>query len=545
MAKIIKFDEEARRAMEAGVNKLADTIKITLGPKGRNVVLQKSYGSPLITNDGVTIAREIELSDPYEDLGAQLVKEVATKTNDVAGDGTTTATLLAQAIIREGLRNVAAGANPMILKQGIQLAVNAAVKELKDLSKKVETSEDVAQVASISASDTLIGKLISEAMDKVGREGVITVEESRTMDTDLEVVEGMQFDRGYLSPYMVSDAEKMEATLDDAYILITDRKITNIQEILPVLEKIVQQGKPLLIIAEDIEGEALATLVVNKLRGTFNCVAVKAPGFGDRRKEMLRDIATLTGGEVISEELGYDIKEATLEMLGNAKTVKVDKENTTIVDGAGTQEAIGDRVRQIKAQLEESTSEFDKEKLQERLAKLSGGVAVINVGAATETEMKEKKLRIEDALNATRAAVEEGIVPGGGVALVNTIKAVEKVADSLEGDARTGALIIMRALEEPLRQIAINAGLEGSVIVDKVKNGAVGDGFDVLSGKYVNMMQAGIVDPAKVTRSALQNAASVAAMVLTTEAAVVEEPKDKDSMGGMPGGMHGGMPGMM
>jgi chaperonin GroEL len=545
MAKIIKFDEDARRAMEAGVNKLADTIKITLGPKGRNVVLQKSYGSPLITNDGVTIAREIELSDPYEDLGAQLVKEVATKTNDVAGDGTTTATLLAQAIIREGLRNVAAGANPMILKQGIQLAVNAAVKELKDLSKKVETSEDVAQVASISASDTLIGKLISEAMDKVGREGVITVEESRTMDTDLEVVEGMQFDRGYLSPYMVSDAEKMEATLDDAYILITDKKITNIQEILPILEKIVQQGKPLLIIAEDIEGEALATLVVNKLRGTFNCVAVKAPGFGDRRKEMLRDIATLTGGEVISEELGYDIKEATLEMLGNAKTVKVDKENTTIVDGAGTQEAIGERVRQIKAQLEESTSEFDKEKLQERLAKLSGGVAVINVGAATETEMKEKKLRIEDALNATRAAVEEGIVPGGGVALVNTIKAVEQVADSLEGDARTGALIIMRALEEPLRQIAINAGLEGSVIVDKVKNGAVGEGFDVLSGKYVNMMQAGIVDPAKVTRSALQNAASVAAMVLTTEAAVVEEPKDKDSMGGMPGGMHGGMPGMM
>ncbi|MBV1759134.1 MAG: chaperonin GroEL [Dethiosulfatibacter sp.] len=545
MAKIIKFDEEARRAMEAGVNKLADTIKITLGPKGRNVVLQKSYGSPLITNDGVTIAREIELSDPYEDLGAQLVKEVATKTNDVAGDGTTTATLLAQAIIREGLRNVAAGANPMILKQGIQMAVSAAVEELKQLSKTVETSEDVAQVASISASDTLIGKLISEAMDKVGREGVITVEESRTMDTDLEVVEGMQFDRGYLSPYMVSDAEKMEATLDDAYILITDKKITNIQEILPVLEKIVQQGKPLLIIAEDIEGEALATLVVNKLRGTFNCVAVKAPGFGDRRKEMLRDIATLTGGEVISEELGYDIKEATLEMLGNAKTVKVDKENTTIVDGAGTQEAIGERVRQIKAQLEESTSEFDKEKLQERLAKLSGGVAVINVGAATETEMKEKKLRIEDALNATRAAVEEGIVPGGGVALVNTIKAVEQVADSLEGDARTGALIIMRALEEPLRQIAINAGLEGSVIVDKVKNGTTGDGFDVLSGKYVNMMQAGIVDPAKVTRSALQNAASVAAMVLTTEAAVVEEPKDKDPMGGMPGGMHGGMPGMM
>jgi chaperonin GroEL len=543
MAKLIKFDEDARRAMEAGVNKLADTVKVTLGPKGRNVVLQKSFGSPLITNDGVTIAREIELSDPYENLGAQLVKEVATKTNDVAGDGTTTATLLAQAIIREGLRNVAAGANPMVLKKGIQEAVNAAVAELKGFSKQVETSDDIAQVASISASDEVIGKLIAEAMDKVGKEGVITVEESKTMGTDLDVVEGMQFDRGYLSPYMVSDAEKMEATLNDAYILITDKKITNIQDILPVLESIVQQGKPLLIIAEDLEGEALATLVVNKLRGTFNCVAVKAPGFGDRRKEMLRDIAILTGGQVISEELGYDIKEATIDMLGQAKTVKVDKENTTIVDGAGAVDDINERVRQIKAQLEETTSEFDKEKLQERLAKLSGGVAVINVGAATETEMKEKKLRIEDALNATRAAVEEGIVSGGGVALVNTIKAVEKVAEGLEGDARTGALIIMRALEEPIRQIAINAGLEGSVIVEKIKNSEVGLGFDALNGKYVNMIEAGIVDPAKVTRSALQNAASVSAMVLTTEAAVVDEPKDNDQM--MGGGMPGGMPGMM
>ncbi|MBN2285628.1 MAG: chaperonin GroEL [Tissierellales bacterium] len=545
MAKLIKFDEEARRAMEAGVNKLADTVKVTLGPKGRNVVLQKSFGSPLITNDGVTIAREIELSDPYENLGAQLVKEVATKTNDVAGDGTTTATLLAQAIIREGLRNVAAGANPMVLKKGIQIAVDEAVKELKGFSKQVETSEDIAQVASISASDDVIGRLIAQAMDKVGKEGVITVEESKTMGTDLDVVEGMQFDRGYLSPYMVSDAEKMEATLNDAYILITDKKITNIQDILPVLEKIVQQGKPLLIIAEDIEGEALATLVVNKLRGTFNCVAVKAPGFGDRRKEMLRDIAILTGGQVISEELGYDLKEATIEMLGNAKTVKVDKENTTIVDGAGAVADINDRVKQIKAQLEETTSEFDKEKLQERLAKLSGGVAVINVGAATETEMKEKKLRIEDALNATRAAVEEGIVPGGGVALVNTINAVDKIALTLEGDAKTGALIVKRALEEPLRQIAINAGLEGSVIVEKVKNSEVGIGFDALNGKYVNMIEAGIVDPTKVTRYALQNAASVSAMLLTTEAAVVEEPKENEPMGGgMPGGM-GGMGGMM
>lgn len=531
MAKLIKFDEKARRAMESGINQLADTVKVTLGPKGRNVVLQKSFGSPLITNDGVTIAREIELSDAYENMGAQLVKEVATKTNDVAGDGTTTATLLAQAIVREGMRNVAAGANPMIIKRGIQKAVDAAVLELKGHSRVVETSEDVAQVASISAADDFIGKLIAEAMDKVGKEGVITVEESRTMETDLDVVEGMQFDRGYLSPYMVSDAEKMEANLNDAFLLVTDKKITNIQDILPILEKIVQQGRPLLIIAEDIEGEALATLVVNKLRGTFNCVAVKAPGFGDRRKEMLRDIAILTGAQVISEELGYDIKEATIEMLGTAKSVKVDKDYTTIVDGAGTEEEINERVKQIKAQFEEATSEFDKEKLQERLAKLSGGVAVINVGAATETEMKEKKLRIEDALNATRAAVEEGIVSGGGVALLNTVKAVEAASNELEGDARTGALIIMRALEEPVRQIAINAGLEGSVIVEKIKNSDVGVGFDALNEKYVNMIEAGIVDPAKVTRTALQNAASVSAMVLTTEAAVVDEPKDNEPMG--------------
>ncbi len=546
MAKIIKFDEEARRAMETGVNKLADTVKVTLGPKGRNVVLQKSFGSPMITNDGVTIAREIELSDPYENMGAQLVKEVATKTNDVAGDGTTTATLLAQAIIREGLRNVAAGANPMIIKRGIQKAVEEAVNELKGFSKQIESSEDIAQVASISASDESIGKLIAEAMDKVGKDGVITVEESKTMGTNLDVVEGMQFDRGYLSPYMVTDAEKMEAVLSDPYILITDKKITNIQDVLPILEQIVQQGKPLLIIAEDVEGEALATLVVNKLRGTFNCVAVKAPGFGDRRKEMLRDIAILTNGQVISEELGYDLKETTIEMLGKASTVKIDKENTTVVGGAGNQTDIDERVKQIKVQCEESTSEFDKEKLQERLAKLSGGVAVINVGAATETEMKEKKLRIEDALNATRAAVEEGIVAGGGVALVNTIDAVDKIAKDLTGDAKTGALIVKRALEEPVRQIAINAGLEGSVIVEKVKASDKGVGFDALNEEYVNMIKAGIVDPTKVTRSALQNAASVSAMVLTTEAAVADEPKEEPTMPPMGGGgMPGGMPGMM
>ena len=542
MAKIIKFDEDARRAMERGVNTLADTVKVTLGPKGRNVVLNKSFGSPQITNDGVTIARDIELSDPFEDMGAQLVKEVATKTNDVAGDGTTTATLLAQAIIREGLKNVAAGANPMILKKGIQKAVEAAVEELKNITKTVETSEEIAQIASISAGDEEIGKLISQAMDEVGKDGVITVEESKTMDTELSVVEGMQFDRGYLSAYMVTNTEKMEAVLEEPYILITDKKIANIQEILPVLEQIVQTGKSLVIIAEDVEGEALATLVVNKLRGTFNCVAVKAPGFGDRRKEMLRDIAILTGGQVISEELGLDLKETTLDMLGSAGTVKIDKENTVIVNGSGSKEEIDERVKQIKAQYEESTSEFDREKLQERLAKLTGGVAVINVGAATETEMKEKKLRIEDALNATRAAVEEGLVSGGGVALLTTLDAVSKVTEGLEGDAKTGAKIIEKALEEPVRQIAINAGLEGSVIAEKVKNSDKGIGFDALNEKYVNMVEAGIVDPTKVVRSALQNASSVASMLLTTEAAVTDEPKDDEPA--MPQ-MGGGMPGMM
>ncbi len=542
MAKIIKFDEDARRAMEKGVNALADTVKVTLGPKGRNVVLQKSFGSPVITNDGVTIAREIELSDPFENMGAQLVKEVATKTNDVAGDGTTTATLLAQAIIREGLKNVAAGANPMILRRGIQAAVEAAVEELKNTTKKVETSEEIAQIASISAGDEEIGKLISEAMDKVGKDGVITVEESKTMGTELTVVEGMQFDRGYLSAYMVTNTEKMEAVLDNPYILITDKKISNIQEVLPILEQIVQTGRSLVIVAEDVDGEALATLVVNKLRGTFNCVAVKAPGFGDRRKEMLRDIAILTGGQVVSEELGYDLKDTTIEMLGNAATVKIDKENTIIVHGAGSSEEIAERAKQIKAQYEESTSEFDKEKLQERLAKLTGGVAVINVGAATETEMKEKKLRIEDALNATRAAVEEGLVSGGGVALLATSGVVAKVAAGLIGDAKTGAKIIEKTLEEPIRQIAINAGLEGSVIVEKIKNSNKGIGFDALNETYVNMIEAGIVDPTKVTRSALQNAASVASMLLTTEAAVADEPK-KDEPSMPP--MGGGMPGMM
>lgn len=542
MAKIIKFDEDARRAMEKGVNALADTVKVTLGPKGRNVVLQKSFGSPVITNDGVTIAREIELSDPYENMGAQLVKEVATKTNDVAGDGTTTATLLAQAIIREGLKNVAAGANPMILRRGIQAAVEAAVAELKNSTKTVETSEEIAQIASISAGDEEIGKLIADAMDKVGKDGVITVEESKTMGTELTVVEGMQFDRGYLSAYMVTNTEKMEAVLENPYILITDKKITNIQEILPILEQIVQTGRSLVIIAEDIEGEALATLVLNKLRGTFNCVAVKAPGFGDRRKEMLKDIAILTGGQVITEELGYELKDTTLELLGNAGTVKIDKENTIIVNGSGSQEEISDRVKQIKAQYEDTTSEFDKEKLQERLAKLTGGVAVINVGAATEIEMKEKKLRIEDALNATRAAVEEGLVSGGGVALLATAEAVAKVAESLTGDAKTGARIIEKALEEPVRQIAVNAGLEGSVIVEKIKNSKKGTGFDALNEKYVSMIEAGIVDPTKVTRSALQNAASVASMLLTTEAAVADEPKKEEPA--MPP-MGGGMGGMM
>ncbi|HHY91683.1 MAG TPA: chaperonin GroEL [Clostridiales bacterium] len=540
MAKEISFNEEARRKLEKGVNKLADTVKITLGPKGRNVILDKKFGSPLITNDGVTIAREIELEDPYENMGAQLVKEVASKTNDVAGDGTTTATLLAQAIIREGLKNVAAGANPMILQKGIQKAVNVAVDEIKKISKNIESKEAIAQVAAISAADENIGNLIAEAMEKVGKDGVITVEESKSMGTTLNVVEGMQFDRGYLSPYMVTDAEKMEAVLENPYILITDKKISNIQDILPILEKIVQQGKKLLVIAEDVEGEALATIVVNKLRGTFECVAVKAPGFGDRRKAMLQDIAILTGGTVISEEVGLDLKEATLDMLGRAGTVKVDKDNTTIVDGAGDKNAIQDRIKQLKTQIEETTSDFDREKLQERLAKLSGGVAVIEVGAATETELKERKLRIEDALNATRAAVEEGIVAGGGTALINVIPAVEKLIETLSGDERTGAVIIRRALEEPVRQIAENAGAEGSVVVERVKNSTPGIGYDAMSGEYVDMIKAGIVDPTKVTRSALQNAASISAMLLTTEAAVVDV---KEETANNPAG--GGMGGMM
>ncbi|MBM7615441.1 chaperonin GroEL [Alkaliphilus hydrothermalis] len=542
MAKEIKFGEEARRSLEAGVNKLADAVKVTLGPKGRNVVIDKKFGSPLITNDGVTIAREIELEDTFENMGAQLVKEVATKTNDVAGDGTTTATLLAQAIIREGIKNVAAGANPMILRKGIQKSVDAAVAELKKISKPIESQEAIAQVGAISAGEEEIGQLIASAMEKVGKDGVISIEESKSMGTTLSVVEGMQFDRGYLSPYMVTDTEKMEAVLNDPYILITDKKISSIQEILPVLEKIVQQGKKLLIIAEDIEGEALATIVVNKLRGTFECVAVKAPGFGDRRKAMLQDIAILTGATVISEELGYELKTATMDMLGTARTVKVDKENTTIVEGAGDEKAIKDRVHQLRAQLEETTSDFDKEKLSERLAKLSGGVAVIEVGAATETELKERKLRIEDALNATRAAVEEGIVAGGGTALINVISAVEALLETTEGDEKTGVKIIRRALEEPVRQIAANAGLEGSVIVEKVMNAEVGVGFDALNEKYVDMIAAGIVDPTKVTRSALQNAASVSAMLLTTESAIVDIKEDEPA-GGMPGGM-GGM-GMM
>ena len=540
MAKEIKFNEEARKGMEAGINKLSNTVKVTLGPKGRNVVLDKKFGSPLITNDGVTIAREIELEDPYENMGAQLVKEVATKTNDVAGDGTTTATLLAQAIIREGLKNVAAGANPMIIQKGIKKAVEKAVEGIKEFSKPVETKESIAQVASISAADEEVGKLISDAMEKVGKDGVITVEESRSMGTTLEVVEGMQFDRGYVSPYMVTNTEKMEAELEDPYILITDKKITNIQEVLPVLEQIVQQGKPLLIIADDVEGEAMATLVVNKLRGTFNCVAVKAPAFGDRRKDMLQDIAILTGGTVISEDLGYELKETSIEMLGKARRVTVGKELTVIVNGAGEQSAIEERVALIRNQIEISDSEYDRDKLQERLAKLAGGVAVIQVGAATETERKERKLRIEDALAATRAAVEEGIVPGGGTVLLNVIPKVKALLEGTNGDERTGVNIIVKALEEPVRQIAINAGLEGSVIVENVKNAEVGIGFDALSEKYVNMLENGIVDPTKVTRSALQNASSVASMVLTTEAAVADVTKD-EPMGQMPGGMNPGM----
>ena len=540
MAKEIKFYEDARKGMEAGINKLSNTVKVTLGPKGRNVVLDKKFGAPLITNDGVTIAREIELEDPYENMGAQLVKEVATKTNDVAGDGTTTATLLAQAIIREGLKNVAAGANPMIIQKGIKKAVEKAVEGIKEFSKPVETKESIAQVASISAADEEVGKLISDAMEKVGKDGVITVEESRSMGTTLEVVEGMQFDRGYVSPYMVTNTEKMEAELEDPYILITDKKITNIQEVLPVLEQIVQQGKPLLIIADDVEGEAMATLVVNKLRGIFNCVAVKAPAFGDRRKDLLQDIAILTGGTVISEDLGYELKETSIEMLGKARRVTVGKELTVIVNGAGEQSAIEERVALIRSQIEISDSEYDRDKLQERLAKLAGGVAVIQVGAATETELKERKLRIEDALAATRAAVEEGIVPGGGTVLLNVIPKVKALLEETNGDEKTGVNIIVKALEEPVRQIAINAGLEGSVIVENVKNAEVGVGFDALNEKYVNMLESGIVDPTKVTRSALQNASSVASMVLTTEAAVADVTKD-EPMGQMPGGMNPGM----
>ncbi|NFO46777.1 chaperonin GroEL [Clostridium botulinum] len=538
MAKMLKFGEDARRSMQVGVDKLADTVKVTLGPKGRNVVLDKKFGSPLITNDGVSIAREIELEDPYENMGAQLVKEVATKTNDVAGDGTTTATLLAQAIIREGLKNVTAGANPMLIRNGIRMAVDKAVEEIKKISKPVEGKEDIARVAAISAADEEIGKLIADAMEKVGNEGVITIEESKSMGTELDVVEGMQFDRGYVSPYMSTDTEKMEAVLDNPYILITDKKIGNIQEILPILEQIVQCGKKLLIIAEDIEGEAMATLVVNKLRGTFTCVAVKAPGFGDRRKEMLQDIAILTGGTVIAEELGRDLKEVTLDMLGQAESVKVSKDNTVVVNGKGNPENIKDRISQIKAQIEETSSEFDKEKLQERLAKIAGGVAVIKVGAATETELKERKLRIEDALAATKAAVEEGIVPGGGTAYINVINEVEKLTSDVQ-DTELGIKIIVKSLEEPLRQIASNAGVEGSVIIEKVKNSEVGTGYDALYGKYVNMIKSGIVDPTKVTRSALQNAASVSATFLTTEAAVAEIPQKEPAMPAPGMGMDG------
>ena len=539
MAKQIIYDEEARRALERGVNALANTVTVTLGPKGRNVVLDKKFGSPQITNDGVTIAREIELEDPFENMGAQLVKEVATKTNDIAGDGTTTATLLAQAIIRDGLKNVAAGANPMIMKRGIEKAVAVALKELEKMSKPVETKEDISQVAAISASDATIGELIAEAMEKVGKDGVITVEESKGFTTDLKVVEGMQFDRGYISPYMVTDTEKMEAVLEEPFILLTDRKVSNIHDLLPLLEKIVQKGKQLLLIAEDVEGEALATLVVNKLRGTFTCVAVKAPGFGDRRKSMLEDIAILTGGKVVSEDLGIDMKNVEIDMLGRARQVRISKEETVIVDGAGEAEDIKKRIAQIRMQIEDTTSDFDREKLQERLAKLAGGVAVIEVGAATETEMKEKKLRIEDALSATRAAVEEGIVPGGGIAYLNVAAGFGQLESDLEGDEATGMMIVKRALEDPVRVIASNAGAEGSVVAEKIKSMDKGVGFNAANGKFEDMMKAGIVDPAKVARSAIQNAASISALFLTTEAVVTDLP-EKDNGGGMPGG---GMPG--
>jgi len=542
MAKEIIYGEEARKALLSGINQLADTVKITLGPKGRNVVLDKKFGAPLITNDGVTIAKEIELDNAFENMGAQLVKEVATKTNDIAGDGTTTATLLAQTLIREGMKNVAAGANPMVLKKGMKLAVEKAVEGIVKNSKSVNGSKDIKRVATISAADDFIGSLIAEAMEKVGSDGVITVEESKTAETYSEIVEGMMFDRGYVSPYMVTDNDKMEAVIDDAYILITDKKIISIQEILPLLEQVVKSGKKLVIIAEDIEGDALATLIVNKLRGTFTCIGVKAPGFGDRRKEMLRDIAILTGGEVISEELGLELKDTTMDQLGRAHQVKVEKERTIIVDGAGNSEEIKARVNQIRNQIEETTSEFDREKLQERLAKLAGGVAVIKVGAATEIEMKEKKLRIEDALAATKAAVEEGIVAGGGVALVNVIPEVEKVVEAAEGDEKTGAKIVLKSLEEPLKQIAINAGLEGSVIVQNVRTqNKVGYGYDALKDEYGDMIEFGIVDPTKVTRSALENASSVASMVLTTESLVSDKKEPQPVNSGMPDAGMGGM----
>ena len=542
MSKLIKSGEEARKALEVGVNTLADTVKVTLGPKGRNVVLDKKFGAPLITNDGVTIAKEIELDDPFENMGAQLVREVSTKTNDVAGDGTTTATLLAQAMIREGLKNLAAGAHPIVMKKGMAKAVETAVEAIKANSQKVNGTDDIARVGTVSSGDEFIGKLIAEAMEKVSADGVITIEESKTAETYSEVVEGMMFDRGYITPYMVTDTEKMEAVVDDAYILITDKKISVISDILPILEQLVQSGKKLVIIAEDVEGEALSTLIVNRLRGTLNVVCVKAPGFGDRRKEMLQDIAILTGGQVISEELGYELKSATVDMLGRARQVKVTKENTTIVDGSGDKQAIKDRVSQIRAQIAVTTSDYDKEKLQERLAKLAGGVAVIKVGAATETEMKEKKLRIEDALNATRAAVEEGIVAGGGTAYVNAVPAVEKLIGKVEGDEKTGVKIIVNALQEPVRQIAKNAGVDGSVVLEKIKSSRkVGYGFDAYKEVYCDMIGAGIVDPAKVTRSALENAASVSSMVLTTEALVADKPESPAPAA--PAGM-GGMDGM-
>ena len=540
MAKDIKFSKDARASLEAGVNKLADTVKVTLGPKGRNVILDRKFGAPLITNDGVTIAKEIELEDKFENMGAQLVREVATNTNDVAGDGTTTATVLAQAIIREGLKNVTAGSNPIPLRKGINKAVDVAVEELQKISKTISTKEEIAQVGSISAGDEEVGKIIAEAMEIVGKDGVITIEESKSMVTELEAVEGMQFDRGYLSAYMVTDVEKMESVLENPFILITDKKISNIQELLPLLEQLVQSGEKLLIIADDLEGEALSTLVVNKLRGTFDVVAVKAPGFGDRRKAMLEDIAVLTGGRFISSELGFDLKEVDLSMLGRAQTVKVNKETTTLVGGAGQKSDIENRVAQIKRQIEETTSDFDREKLAERLAKLSGGVAVVKVGAATEVEMKERKLRIEDALNATKAAVQEGIVAGGGTAFVNIIKPIDELIEKLDGEEKLGAKIIRRALEEPLRQIAHNAGLEGSVIIQNVMNSGAEMGFDAANEEYVNMIQSGIVDPTKVSRSALQNAASIASVFLTTEAAVAEIPSENDNMP-----MPGGMPGMM